>query len=524
MLALGFSINLLTLLAMVLAISLVVDDAIVVVENTFRHLEEGAAPFDAAVLSAREIAGPVITMTITLAAVYAPIGFMGGLTGKLFTEFAFTLAGSVIISGIIALTLSPMMCSRMLSKDSLDTPLAKKIDAVLESLKNRYATLLSYLLDNRVFVWPVAATILIALTYMFLNTAQELAPQEDQGVVMAMGTGPNYANTDYVYKYSQPIIDIFAKNPETKMTMSVNGYLNNSTFFGLDVLKPWDERDRTAQQLIQQMQVDLQVMPGLQLYTFSPPDLPGTPQGLPFQMVIKSPIDSYKTMYQYAEQLKDAAEKSGKFIFTKNDLNINKPQIELDIDRDKAAQLGITASAIGDVLKIFLSEGFINYFSLNGRSYQVISEVQQQDRLDRQALDNYYVKSTSGAMVSMSSIVTVKQTIQPSAVNQFQQLNSAMIEGKMMPGVSIGEAYAFMQDKAKEILPASYTLDSSGALRQFLQEGQSLLVTFLLAFIIIFLVLAAQFESFRDPCVILTTVPLSIFGATGQTKTRLSRR
>ncbi|CAH0993045.1 Efflux pump membrane transporter BepE [Sinobacterium norvegicum] len=513
MLSLGFSINLLTLLAMVLAISLVVDDAIVVVENTFRHLEEGAAPFDAAVLSAREIAGPVITMTITLAAVYAPIGFMGGLTGKLFTEFAFTLAGSVIISGIIALTLSPMMCSKMLSKESLETPLVKKIDTVLEALKNKYNKLLSYLLDNRAFVWPVAATILISLVYMFVNTAQELAPQEDQGVVLAMGTGPNYANTDYVYKYSNPIVEVFTKNPETKMTMAVNGYKNNSTFFGLDVLKPWDERDRTAQQLIKDMQIELQTMPGLQLYTFSPPDLPGTPQGLPFQMVIKSPIDSYETMYQYAENLKVAAEKSGKFIFSKNDLKINKPQIEINIDRDKAAQLGVTASAIGDVLKVFLSEGFINYFSLNGRSYQVISEVKQLDRLDRKALENYYVKSVSGAMVPMSSIVSVKQTIQPSAVNQFQQLNSAMIEGKMMPGVSIGEAYAFMQAKAKEILPASYTIDSSGQLRQFLQEGQSLLVTFALAFIIIFLVLAAQFESFRDPCVILTTVPLSIFGA-----------
>ncbi|NQX89008.1 MAG: efflux RND transporter permease subunit, partial [Halioglobus sp.] len=513
MLALGFSINLLTLLAMVLAISLVVDDAIVVVENTSRHLEDGMKPLQAAVLSAREIAGPVISMTITLAAVYAPIGFMGGLTGSLFTEFAFTLAGAVLISGFIALTLSPMMCSRILTLEAMQTPLVMRINRVLEALRLRYEKLLGYLLANRGYVWPLAVTILIALVFMFTHTASELAPEEDQGAILAMGTGPIYANTDYLQATAKPIEKIIKDIPETEIFFSVYGYENDSTLFIVQVLENWDARDRTAMQIQQELQNKVTALPGLQMYTFSPPVLPGTPQGLPFQLVIKSAIDDFEQMYPYAEKLAEKASSSGNFLFVKNDMKMNKPQLNISIDRDKAATLGLTAESIGKVFQAYLSEGYINYFSLDGRSYQVITEVPRSLRLDQTDLRNYYARTSSGDMVPLSALVKVETVIQPSKNNQFQQLNSITIEGKMMPGVSLQEAYAYMVEQAKDILPEHYLLDSSGELRQFLQEGSSLIATFFLAIIIIYLVLAAQFESFRDPLIILTTVPLSIFGA-----------
>ena len=513
MLALGFSINLLTLLAMVLAISLVVDDAIVVVENTSRHLEEGMEPMQAALVSAREIAGPVISMTITLAAVYAPIGFMGGLTGSLFTEFAFTLAGAVLISGFIALTLSPMMCSRILSVEVVNSRLVKRIDSVLERLRKAYEKRLTVLLASRNFVWPLAATILAALVFMFLNTAQELAPEEDQGAVLVQGTGPIYANTDYLKATAKPMESIFDELKETDTSFSVYGYQKDSTLFAIDILSDWEARERTAQDIQHEMQTRLQNAPGLQIYTFSPPVLPGTPQGLPYQLVIKSAIDDFETMYPHVEKLTEAAANSGKFIFIKNDLKMNRPQLDITIDRDKAASLGISAKDIGEVLQGFLSEGFINYFSLEGRSYQVISEVPRSDRLDVAALGSYFIRSSSGDMVPLSAVVNVEHVVRPSQNTQFQQLNSATIEGKMMPGVSLQEAHAYMLEQAGQLLPKNYLLDSSGELRQFLQEGSSLIATFFLAIVIIYLVLAAQFESFRDPLVILATVPLSIFGA-----------
>ena len=513
MLSMGFSINLLTLLAMVLAISLVVDDAIVVVENTFRHLEDGTSPIKAAIDSAREIAGSVIAMTITLAAVYAPIGFMGGLTGKLFTEFAFTLAGSVLISGFIALTLTPMMCSKLLNKSVLDGKLVKKIDAVIEGVTDRYRKVLEHVLNNRVYIWPVVGTLLISLVFMFMNTSSELAPEEDQGVMIVMGQGPAQANTDYIRHFTPALIDSISKNDEVEMTMLDNGYMNNNAFFGLGVLKDWDSRDATAKEVMQRFEKESPVLPGLQVYTFSPPDLPGTPQGLPFQMVLKTPTGSYQDLYQYAEKLKEYAQKSGKFIYVQNDLNFNKPQVEIRIDRDKAAQMNVNAQDIGTVLSRFISEGFVNYFSMDQRSYQVITQVPNENRNSWDDLKNYHVRSNTNEMVPLASLIEISQSVQPSKVDQFQQLNSAMIEAKMMPGISIGEAYKVMEEGAAKILPKSYTTDTSGQLRQFLQEGSSLVTTFFLALVIIYLVLAAQFESLRDPLVVLTSVPLSIFGA-----------
>lgn len=513
MMSMGFSINLLTLLAMVLAISLVVDDAIVVVENTFRHLEEGASPMEAAISSAREIAGPVISMTITLAAVYAPIGFMGGLTGKLFTEFAFTLAGSVIISGFIALTLTPMMTSKMLNKQILEGVLVKKIDKIIAAVTHKYERILAVVLNNRLLVWPLVLTFLVSLVFMFTHTASELAPQEDQGVVIMMGQGPSQANTDYIGNFTKPLEDTIGNYPETEMSLMVNGYQKDSKFFGLGVLKDWESRDASAKEMMTRFQADTADFPGLQVFTISPPDLPGTSQGLPFQMVIKTPTGSYEELYTYAEKLKEYAVTSGKFIYVQNDLEFNKPQVEISVNRDKAALMNVNAQEVGNVLTRYVSEGFINYFALNERSYQVITQVDRQDRSSWNDIDQYYVRSNNGNMVPLSSLIDITQSVQPSAVDQFQQLNSATIEAKMMPGVSIGEAYEVMKKGSEQILPSSYAIDSSGQLRQFVQEGASLVSTFALALIIIYLVLAAQFESFRDPLIVLTSVPLSIFGA-----------
>ncbi len=513
MMALGFSINLLTLLAMVLAISLVVDDAIVVVENTFRHLETGASPVEAAIKSAREICGPVIAMTITLAAVYAPIGFMGGLTGKLFTEFAFTLAGSVLISGFIALTLTPMMTSKMLNKQILEGKMVKKIDHIIEALVNRYVRVLTVVINNRKLVWPLVATFLVSLVFMFTHTSNELAPQEDQGVVIMMGNGPQQGNTDYLAHFTESLSNKMMDYPETDMTLMVNGYNNDQTFFGLGVLKDWEERDATAQDIMGRFTKDTATDPGLQLFTISPPDLPGTAQGLPFQMVIKTPTGSYKDLYQYAEKLKEYALSSGKFIYVQNDLKFAKPQLEISINRDKAALMNVNAQDVGNVLTRYISEGFINYFALDQRSYQVITQVSRDDRSSADDISKYYVRSNNGDMVPLSALVDITESVQPSSVDQFQQLNSATIEGKMMPGISVGEAYEVMLKGADEILPKSYSVDSSGQLRQFVEEGSSLIGTFFLALIIIYLVLAAQFESFRDPLIVLTSVPLSIFGA-----------
>ena len=513
MMTLGFSINLLTLLAMVLAISLVVDDAIVVVENTFRHLEDGTTPMEAALKSAKEIAGPVVSMTLTLAAVYAPIGFMGGLTGKLFTEFAFTLAGSVLISGFIALTLTPMMTSKLLSQKTLDGKMVKKINSVIAGLTHHYENILTVVLKNRLLVWPLVLTFLVSLVFMFTHTSSELAPQEDQGVVLIMGQGPSQANTDYLAQFTQPLDETVRQYPETEMSLMVNGYQADSKFFGLGVLKDWSSRDASAKDIMTRFQKDTIDFPGLQVFTISPPDLPGTSQGLPFQMLLKTPTGTYQELYQYAEKLKEYAVNSGKFIYVQNDLEFTKPQVELTINRDKAALMDVNAQEIGNVLTRYVSEGFVNYFALDERSYQVITQVERDDRSSWNDIDQYYVRSNNGTMVALSSLIDIKQSVQPSAVDQFQQLNSAMIEAKMMPGVSIGEAYKVMQQGAQEILPSSYSIDSSGQLRQFVQEGSSLVSTFMLALVIIYLVLAAQFESFKDPLVVLTSVPLSIFGA-----------
>ncbi|NWL78385.1 multidrug efflux protein [Pseudomonas taiwanensis] len=506
----GYSINLLTLLAMVLAIGLVVDDAIVVVENIHRHIEEGKTPFDAAIEGAREIAVPVISMTITLAAVYAPIGFLEGLTGALFREFALTLAGAVIISGIVALTLSPMMCSKLLRHDENPSGLAHKLDMIFDRLKRRYQQALHGTLNTRPVVVVFAVIVLCLIPVLLKFTKSELAPDEDQGIVFIMAKAPQPTNLDYLNAYTEAFVKIFKEFPEYYSSFQINGFDGVQSGIGGFLLKPWDERERTQMELLHEVQGKLNQIPGLQIFGFNLPSLPGTGEGLPFQFVINTPND-YESLLQVTERIKARAMESGKFAFLNVDLAFDKPEVVVDIDRAKAAQMGVSMEDLGSTLAILLGEGEINRFTIDGRSYKVIAQVERAYRDNPGWLSNYYVKSDSGAMVPLSTLISVHDSARPTRLKQFQQLNSAIIEG--FPTVSMGEAIDTVSQIAREEAPRGYGFDYAGASRQYVQEGSALYVTFALALAIIFLVLAAQFESFRDPLVMLVTVPLSICGA-----------
>ncbi|MDG9883269.1 multidrug efflux RND transporter permease subunit [Pseudomonas sp. GD04058] len=506
----GYSLNLLTLLAMVLAIGLVVDDAIVVVENIHRHIEEGKTPFEASLEGAREIAMPVVSMTITLAAVYAPIGFLEGLTGALFKEFALTLAGAVIISGIVALTLSPMMCAKLLRHEENPSGLAHRLDLIFERLKLRYQKLLHATLDTRPVV-IVFGIIVLCLIPVFLKfSTSELAPNEDQGIIFMMATAPQPANLDYLNAYTGEFTKIFKEFPEYYSSFQINGFNGVQSGIGGFLLKPWGDRKRTQMELLPEVQHKLDSIAGLQIFGFNLPALPGTGEGLPFAFVINTPND-YESLLDVAQRVKERAEKSGKFAFLDIDLAFDKPEVVVDIDRAKAAQMGVSMDVLGSTLATLLGEAEINRFTIDGRSYKVIAQVERAYRDNPDWLNSYYVKNQDGQMLPLSTLITVSDRARPRQLNQFQQLNSAIISG--FPLVNMGEALQEVRSIAQEEAPAGFAFDYASAARQYVQEGSALWVTFGLALAIIFLVLAAQFESFRDPLVILVTVPMSICGA-----------
>lgn len=506
----GYSINLLTLLAMVLAIGLVVDDAIVVVENIHRHIEKGRTPLDAAIEGAREIAVPVVSMTLTLAAVYAPIGFLEGLTGALFKEFAFTLAGAVVISGIVALTLSPMMCAHLLRHEENPGGFAQRIDRLFERLKQRYLRTLRASLDTRPVTVTFAVLVLLLIPALLAFTQRELAPDEDQGIVFMLSSVPQPNNLDYLNSQTAPFVEIFRSFPEYYSSFQINGFSGVQSGIGGMLLKPWDERERTQMELLPQVQARLAQIPGIEVFAFNLPSLPGTGEGLPFQFVINTPND-YESLLQLAERVKQRAMDSGKFAFLDIDLAFDKPELLIDIDRAKAAQLGVSMEDIGLTLATLLGEGEINRFTLDGRSYKVIAQVERAYRDNPGWLDSYYVRSASGELLPLSTLVSVGERARPTQLNQFQQLNAVVIQG--VPLVSMGEAIDTVRGIAEAEAPRGFAFDHAGAARQFVQEGNALYLTFALALAIIFLVLAAQFESFRDPLVILLSVPLSICGA-----------
>ena len=512
MLLMGFSINLLTLLALVLAIGLVVDDAIIVVESVHRLIDEGVAPVEAAIESARALASPIIAMTVVLIAVYVPVGFQGGLTGALFTEFAFTLAGAVTVSAVIALTLSPMNCAWLLRKTERDATnwearLVRTIDHVLEWLSGAYRRRLEAVFTMKPVVAVFALLLLAGIPWLYATSTSELAPDEDQGVVLSLTTSAPSATLQQRQFYSQQIYDLVAKRPETKTLFQID---TPTQAIGGWVLKPWDQRSLTTKTLQPDFQNLLNTIAGTRSVAFQPSPLPGS-NGLPIQFVIGT-TGSYDELDKVSRDFMVQALKSSQFIFLDTDLKIDRPQTLVSFDRDKAGDLGLKMSDLGGALATMLGGNYLDYFSLDGRSYKVIPQAKQNDRLTADQLLGYYIKASDNSMVPLSTVAHLENRTVPQSRNHFQQINAATISGVAMPTVSMGSALATLKDLAKS-LPAGYTIDFGGASRQLEQESGGFVTTFGFAVIIIFLALAALFNSFLDPVVILVSVPMSLAGA-----------
>jgi multidrug efflux pump len=504
----GFTVNLLTLLAIVLSVGLVVDDAIVVVENVERHLREGKAPVEAALVGARELVGPIIAMTITLAAVYLPIGLQGGLTGALFREFAFTLAGAVTISGIVALTLSPVMSARLLKHGMGERGLAGRINRDFERLKSLYGRLLDATLAARPAVYAVWVVVSLAAVPMYVMSAKELAPLEDQGVIFGILDAAANSTLDQNSFFATEVNRVFQSEPETDFTFQVT--FPNSGFGGM-VVKPWDERERTVSQILPDVQQKLQRIPGVRIFPTAPPALPGGGD-FPVEFVLASTAETSQIL-EFANQLQMKAMQSGMFAFPPQiDVKIDQPQSEFVIDRDKVAFMGLNLGQVAGDLGGLLGGDFVNRFDISGRSYKVIPQIQRVDRLNPTQLKNVYVTGPNGRLVPLSTFATLRESVVPRSLNRFQQLNAVKISGVAVR--PLDEALRFLEDEATKILPEGYVIDYTGESRQLRTEGNKFLPAFGLAVIMIFLVLAAQFNSFRDPFVILAgSVPLAMFGA-----------
>lgn len=513
MLLLGYSINLLTLLAMVLAIGLVVDDAIVVVENIYRHIQQGKRPFQAAMEGARELALPIVAMTTTLVAVYAPIGFMSGLVGTLFTEFAFTLAGAVLVSGVIALTLSPMLSSRVLRREERPGRFKRGVDAVFEGLANGYRGLLHRSLDYLPVTGGFAVITLVSIYFMFITTPEELAPTEDQSILFFQATAPQTATIDYSRAYGRQIVAGFEDFPEYDESFFLLGQGGDpTTLFGGFKMPSPSQRQRSQMEIRPELQREMDAIAGLQIAVFSRPSLPGTSGGPPVQFVLTSDAD-YQTLDEMAGRLIGTAMQSGRFLFLQKSPEFSRPKITLQVDRDRAGDLGISMADIGQGLATLVGGQYVNRFNLDGRAYKVIPQVARNFRLNAEMLNDYYLRSGGGALVPLASLVSLRSSVEPSARTQFQQLNSVTIQGAVAPGFTLGEGLEYLRQQGGELLPANIGFDYAGSSRQFTQQGSALVITFFLSILVIYLVLAAQFESWRDPIIILVSVPMSIAGA-----------
>jgi multidrug efflux pump len=512
MLMMGFSLNLLTLLALVLAIGLVVDDAIIVVENVYRHIEEGMQPFDAAIKGARELLMPIISMTLTLVAVFVPIGFIGGITGTLFIEFAYTLAAAVVISGVVALTLSPMMASRLLLPHNQSGGLVHFIDQQFSRLEKSYQQSLHKSLNHQASVALVALAALVSIYFLYTSTQNELAPTEDQGILFSIATGPNTATADYMYAYSTLMNTAYESFPETSDYFIINGLGSvNTTIAGM-IFKPWEERERSQAQVLPELDAALASIPGFQTVTFPLPALPGGGTGLPIEFVLVSNAD-YLLLDALKDELVQKANQSGLFIFLDSDLRLDKPQWKIAVNREKAASLGLSMQDIGNALAVALGGNYINRFNFSERAYEVIPDTTREYRQFPEAIANYQLPLPQGGSLPLSSLISVDQEVTPNTLYQFQQLNSVTLQGVMRPGVSLGEALAYLQREAEKTLPPGVRIDYAGQSRQLMTEGNKLLFAFVFAILVIYLALAAQFESLRDPLIILISVPMSIFGA-----------
>lgn len=509
MFVMGFTLNLLTLLAIVLAVGLVVDDAIVMLENVERHVHEGIPPLDAAIQAARELLGPTIAMTITLAAVYAPIGLQGGLTGALFREFAFTLAGAVVLSGIVALTLSPMMSSRLLKKNEHQSSLKRYIDSLFESLRSFYKRTLTQTINYRYALTAATIGFILLLFPLYMFTVRELAPREDQGIIFGIVQAAANSSLDQTTIYTKASNDVFQSFPEQVNTFQLTGA--NFGFSGM-LVKPWSERKRSVFELEPELWMKLGGIPGIRMIVTTPPPLPGG-SDFPIEFVITSTSEP-EQMLQYAERLVGAAFQSGKFMFADTDLKFDLPQASVQLDREKVSSFGIDLSDVARDLSVLTGGNYINRFNIQGRSYKVIPQAKRTSRLNAEQLQDAYVRGPSGRLVPLSAVGSVNFAVQARQLNRFQQLNSAKIQGAIPPGVSIDEGLKALESAARDILPPGYGIDYAGESRQLRKEGTSLTVTLFFATILIFLVLAAQFESFIDPLIILLgSVPLALCGA-----------
>ncbi len=509
MMAAGFTINLLTLLAIVLSVGLVVDDAIVMVENVERHLQLGQPPFQAAIHAARELVGPIIAMTITLAAVYTPLAIQGGLTGSLFREFAFTLAGAVIVSGIVALTLSPMMGSKLLRAGHTERGFAGWVNRRFNGVRERYTRLLSGTLAYRPVVFTLWVIVVLLIFPFYTFSQRELAPAEDQGVVFGIVQAAANSTIDQTTLFTEKINEVYESFPETKATFQIT--FPTGGFSGM-VTKPWSERERTSGELQLEAAAKLSRIPGVRTIPITPPPLPGG-SDFPVDFVIASTAEPER-LVEIANQLVGKAFQSGLFMFADADLKFDQPQAELVFDRDKVRSLGVDMSQTGRDLATLVGGNYVNRFSIQGRSYKVVPQIKRSERLTAEQLKDVHVTGPDGRLVPLSTFATVQTSTEPRELKRFQQLNAVRIQGVVPPGVALDQALAFLEQEAAKLLPPGFTVDYAGESRQLRTEGSKFLGTFLLSGILIYLVLAAQFESFRDPFIILAgSVPLALSGA-----------
>ena len=506
---LGYSINLLTLLAMVLAIGLVVDDAIIVVENVDRHMkEDGKTPMQAAILAARELGGPILAMTVVLIAVYLPIGFQGGLTGALFVEFAFSLAGAVTVSGIVALTLSPMMCSRIFSPSQDDGWIARHIERVFGSLRATYERVLRNMLRTYSVLIVMAVILSVLLGVMFKMSQSELAPSEDQGVVVALVKGPPTATSNQMLGYANQTYQIAKTEPEFDQMFQITGVPTTNAGIAGVILKPYDQRSRSATQVQGELQAKWNKIAGAKIAAFQFPPLPGA-SGLPVQFVITT-TQPFQNLDDVVQAVMQKAQADHQFYYIDADLKVDQPQVNLIVDADKIAALGITKQQVGNALSAALAGGYVNFFTIDGRAYQVIPQVLQKARLNPTDILALHIPTPSGP-VTVGTIAHLQTSVVPESITHFQQLNSATISG--VPAGSQSAALDYLRTTLAAVAPSGFSADYSGQSRQFIQESGGFLFTMLFSVIIVFLALAAQFESFRDPIIILVSVPLALFGA-----------
>ncbi|WP_051694258.1 efflux RND transporter permease subunit [Desulfohalovibrio reitneri] len=510
MLVMGFSLNILTMLAIVLAIGLVVDDAILITENATRHIENGKSPLRASIIGTREVSLAIIGMTVTLAAVFSPLAYMGGLTGSLFSEFALTLVGAVAASAVVALFITPVLASRVLRSVERKNLLARWLDAVIAGIQWVYGKVLRDFLTYRAGALLIGATLLVCCGFLYSGTPKELSPSEDQSLFVVQGKGPAYANVDYLHLFSSRLDKIAASIPELSKYFVCNGYPNREAVFGIYSLVPWDERQRSQKEIMRSVAPAIRDIAGLQSYTFGMPPLPGG-YGLPVQFVLATSKD-FPLLHTYQEKMVQKAMRSGLFTYLKGSLQYDTPVTDIRIDRLKAAELGVTMANIGEAFGIFYNNDYVNRFTDRGLAYQVIPRARRLNQESDRILESQ-VKTAFGAMTPLSNFAEASRHTSPDALTQFDQLNSATISGSLAPGVTLGQALDHLQNVAKQVLPKDFQIDYTGQSRQYMQQGNRLLVAFLVAIIAIYLALTAQFNSFREPLIILLSVPGALCGA-----------